>query len=64
MTNYFINYEHVTSLGIDCNKQLFTVVRNTKWFFKWGFFLTYQKRKKITNNILMKPTPGALVKPT
>lgn len=49
---------------MDGNKQLLTVMRKTKWFFKQGLFVTYRKEKKIINNILMKPMPGALVKAT
>lgn len=44
MTNYSINYGNVISFGMDCNKQFFTMMRNTV-FFKPGFFLTYQNQK-------------------
>lgn len=45
MTNDFINYGNLISLGMDCNKQLLTVMRNTKCVIKRGVFLTYQKEK-------------------
>lgn len=38
MTNDFINYGNVISLGMDCNKQLFTVMRNTKCVIKGDSF--------------------------
>lgn len=63
MTNDFINYGNVISLGMDCNKQLFTVMRNIKCAIKGDSFWP-TKKKKVTDNILMKPTPGPLVKET